>query len=68
MSPLRWERRCYSPGQLLRGSGTVPGFTLGWVGDGMGWWVSVLGWQVGWDSPARLFWGLRQYRDLHTVG
>ena len=67
LSPLGWERGCYSPGRLLRGSGTVSGLTLGWVGSEMGWWVSLLGWQVGWDSPERLFWGLRRYRDLHAV-
>ena len=32
MSPLGWKGSWASPGQLLKGSGTVLGFTPGWGG------------------------------------
>ena len=32
MSPLVFERGWCSPGRLMRGSESVPGFILGWVG------------------------------------
>ena len=43
MSSLGWKGRCDSPARLLRGSGTVPVFILGWFGVEVGRRVSHLG-------------------------
>ena len=45
---------------------TVPGFIPGWVGCGVGWWVSPLGWEGRWGSPRRLLMGVRNCTGIYT--
>ena len=65
MSPLGWEGRWDTPGELLLGSGMGQGFIQSLVRSGL---VSLFGCEWVWDSPGRLLTGSRVDRVRDGTG